>query len=396
VVSNTGTWMQRVAQDWLVLQLTHDSGTALGITTGLQFLPLLLFSLWGGVIADRYSKRGILMLTQTAMGGLALILGILALTGSVRIWHVYLLAFALGMVTVVDNPTRQSFAVEMVGRDGMANAIALNSAVFNLARIAGPAVAGLVISLVGTPAAFLLNAASYGAVLLGLKLMRPDELHPAQPVQRARGQLREALSYVRSRPDLSLPLILIFFVATFGMNFQVTTALMSRTVFHTGAGAFGFASAVFAFGALGGALLAARRSMPTLRLLLATSLAFSVLEIFTGMMPGYPTFLVALVPTGLALLTFTTAANSRTQLRTAADMRGRVMGLYMLVFLGGAPLGSPLVGWVAETYGARMSVIAGGVISAVATVAIGCVLARKRGVQVRSYLRPAELARMVA
>ncbi len=387
--------MQRVAQDWLVLQLTHDSGTALGITTGLQFLPLLAFSLWGGVIADRYSKRRILMVTQSVMGVLALILGVLALTGSVRIWHVYLLAFVLGLATVVDNPTRQAFAVEMVGRDGMANAIALNSAVFNLARIVGPAVAGLVIAAVGTPTAFLLNAASYGAVLLGLGLMRSDELHPAQRVQRARGQLREGIRYVRSRPDLSIPLVLIFFVATFGMNFQVTTALMSRTVYHTGAGAFGVASAVFALGALGGALLAARRGRPTLRLLLATAMAFSLLEILTGMMPGYLSFLVALVPTGLALLTFTTAANSRTQLNTAPEMRGRVMGLYMLVFLGGTPLGSPLAGWVAETYGARMSVIAGGVISAAATMALGFMLARRRGVQVRSYLRPAELARIV-
>src|SRR5215475_2564741 len=393
VVSNTGSWMQRVAQDWLVLQLSHDSGTALGITTGLQFLPLLLFSLWGGVIADRYAKRSILMVTQAVMGALALILGILALTGTVRIWHVYLLAFGLGLATVVDNPTRQAFAVEMVGTDGMANAIALNSAVFNLARIAGPAVAGLVIGIAGTPAAFLVNAASYGAVLVGLKLMRPEELHKVHRPQRARGQLREALSYVRSRPDLSLPMILLFFVATFGMNFQVTLALMSRTVFHTGASAFGFASAVFAFGALGGALLAARQSRPTLGLLLATSMAFSVLEIITGIMPDYLSFLAALVPTGLTLLTFTTAANSRTQLRTTPDMRGRVMGLYLLLFLGGTPLVSPMVGWVAQTFGARMSVVAGGVISGVATIVIGFLLARKRGVPVRSYLRADELVR---
>jgi MFS family permease len=386
--------MQRVAQDWLVLQLTHDSGTALGLTTGLQFLPLLLFSLWGGVIADRYSKRGILMATQTAMGALALLLGVLALTGSVRIWQVYLLAFALGMVTVVDNPTRQAFAVEMVGPEAMSNAIALNSAVFNLARIVGPAVAGLVIGLVGTPAAFLLNAASYGAVLIGLKLMRPEELYPARRVQRGGGQLREALSYVRARPGLWMPLILIFFVSTFGMNFQVTTALMSRSVFHTGASAFGFASAVFALGALGGALLAARRSRPTLRLLLATSFAFSIFEIITGMVPSYLTFLVALVPTGVAMITFTTAANSSTQLNTAPEMRGRVMGLYMLVLLGGTPIGAPLVGWLAEVSGVRLSLIAGGVISLLATVIIAYLLARNAGVRVRRYLRPAELARL--
>ena len=391
-MSNTGSWMQRVAQDWLVLQLTHDSGTALGITTGLQFLPLLLFSLWGGVIADRYPKRRILMATQSAMGVLALILGILALTGSVQIWHVYLLAFMLGLVTVVDNPTRQAFAAEMVGRNGMANAIALNSAVFNLARIVGPAVAGLVISAVGTPAAFLVNAASYGAVLVGLGLMRADELQPARQVRRARGQLREGISYVRSRADLSIPLVLIFFVATFGMNFQVTTALMSRTVFHTGASAFGFASAVFALGALGGALLAARRSRPTLRLLLAMSLAFSILEIITGMAPTYLAFLVALVPTGLAMLTFTTASNSSTQLNTAPEMRGRVMGLYMFVFLGGTPIGSPLAGWLAEVAGARLSIIAGGLISLVATVVMTYLMARNGVVRVRGFARSAELA----
>lgn len=389
--------MQRVAQDWLVLQLTHDSGTALGITTGLQFLPLLLFSLWGGVLADRYNKRHILMLTQTAMGALALILGLLAATGTVRIWHVFVLAFALGMVTVVDNPTRQAFAVEMVGRDAMANAIALNSAVFNLARIAGPAVAGLVIGAVGTPAAFLLNAASYGAVLIGLKLMRPEELHLAAAVPRARGQLREALCYVKERPQLWMPMVLLFFVATFGMNFQVTTALMSRTVFHTGASAFGLASTAFALGALGGALFAARRSRPTLSLLLATAFSFSVLEVAAGMMPGYLTFLVALVPTGLAMLMFSTAANSGTQLNTGPAMRGRVMGLYMLVFLGGTPLGSPLAGWVAQAYGARMSMIAGGVISLVATVAIGYLLARSRGISVLTHLRRSELlARLTA
>jgi MFS family permease len=388
--------MQRVAQDWLVLDLTHNSGTALGITTGLQFLPLLLFSLWGGVIADRYSKRRILMVTQTMMGVLALILGVLALTGAVRIWHVYALAFGLGLATAVDNPTRQAFAVEMVGKNDLANAIALNSAVFNLARIVGPAVAGLVIGLLGTPAAFLINAASYGAVLISLRLMRAGNLHPARPAQRGPGQLRAALSYVRARPALWMPMILLFFVSTFGMNFQVTTALMARTVFHTGASAFGLGSAAFAVGALGGALLAARRSRPTLPLLLATSFAFSILEIVTGVVPDYLTFLLALLPTGLTLLMFTTAANSSTQLNTAPDMRGRVMGLYLLVFLGGTPIGSPLAGWVAEAFGTRMAMIAGGLISVVATVVITMLLARFRGVRVRDYLRPGELARMAA
>jgi len=388
--------MQRVAQDWLVLDLTHGSGTALGITTGLQFLPMLVFSMWGGVIADRYSKRRILMATQAIMGGLALVLGILALTGTVRIWHVYALAFALGLVTAVDNPTRQTFAVEMVGRAELPNAIALNSAVFNLARIAGPAIAGLVIAAVGTPAAFLVNAASYLAVLVGLKLMRQSELRPAERVPRARGQLREGLRYVRATPALWMPMLLIFFVATFGMNFAVTNALMSRQVFHTGAGAFGLASAVFAAGALGGALLAARRGRPTMPLLLVTSLAFGAFEILGGLMPTFWSFLVVLAPTGLALLTLTTAANSATQLRTSTAMRGRVMGIYMLVFLGGTPLGSPLAGWLAEQFGPRMSTIFGGAVSVLATVIVAAMLVRRRGVRVRAYLRPGQLVRMVS
>jgi MFS family permease len=388
--------MQRVAQDWLVLELTHNSGTALGITTGLQFLPLLLFSLWGGAIADRYSKRRILMITQSVMGVLALILGVLAVTGTVRIWQIYALAFALGLATVVDNPTRQTFVVEMVGRADMPNAIALNSAIFNLARIVGPAIAGLVIGAIGTPAAFFINAASFGAVLTGLKLMRPAELNPVARVPRSKGQLVEALRYVKDRPSLSMTMVLIFFVATFGMNFQVTNALMSRGVFHTGATAFGFASAVFAVGALAGALLAARRAKPGVRLLVTAAFAFGILEVFTGLMPSFWSFLVLLIPTGLALLTFNIVANSATQLGTSPEMRGRVMGLYMLVFLGGAPIGAPLAGWVAEVFGPRMSMVAGGAISAAAAVVIGLVLAHRRGVRTREYLRPAALARMVA
>lgn len=396
MVSNTGTWMQRVAQDWLLLDLTHGSGTAIGIATGLQFLPLLLFSLWGGMIADRYPKRRVLMVTQAAMGGLALILGVLAVTGAVRPWHIYLLAFGLGLATVVDNPTRQSFAIEMVGRDDLQNAIALNSAVFNLARVAGPAAAGILISLIGTSAAFFLNATSYLTVIVSLHLMRESELRPAERVARAKGQLREGLAYVRSRRDLLMTMVLVFFIATFGMNFQVTTALMSRVVFDTGAGRFGIASAVFALGALMGALVAARRSGTGMRLLLAAALAFGVLEAATGLMPFYWSFLVLLVPTGLAVISFTTLANSSVQLSVPADMRGRVMGIYMLVFLGGAPLGSPLTGWVAEQFGTRMSMVAGAAISVAATAVVAVLVARNRGVPVRSYLREARLARTAA
>ena len=393
VVSNTGTWMQRVAQDWLVLKLTHGSGTAVGIATGLQFAPMLLFSLWGGMLADRYPKRRVLMVTQASMGALALILGVLAVTGAVRPWHIYLLAFGLGLATVVDNPTRQSFAIEMVGREDLQNAIGLNSAAFNLARIVGPAVAGGVIALIGTSAAFFLNSLSYLTVILSLKLMRESELRPADRIARAKGQLREGLAYVRSRADLMLTMTLVFFIATFGMNFQVTTALMSRLVFHTGAGRFGLASAVFALGALIGALAAARRARTSMRLLLMTALAFGLLEAATGLMPYYWSFLVLLVPTGLAVISFTTLANSSVQLSVPADMRGRVMGIYMLVFLGGAPIGAPLTGWIAEQMGTRFSMIVGAAISVVATVTVGVLAARRRGVPVRRYLHEAALAR---
>ena len=397
MISNTGSWMQRVAQDWLVLELTHGSGAALGITTGLQFLPLLLFSLWGGMVADRYSKRLILMMTQAAAGGLALILGLLALTGTVQIWHVYALAFALGLVTVVDNPTRQAFAAEMVGRGGMPNAIALNSAVFNLARIAGPAVAGLVISAVGTPAAFLVNAASYAAVLISLKLMRPDELHVVQRLPRAKGQLREAMSYVKQRPTLWMPMVLIFFVSTFGMNFQVTNALMARQVFHTGAGAFGLRLGCVR-GRRAGRGPACRPARPADH----GAAAGDVVRVQpAGDRHRADADLLGLP--GAAGAHRSHAAHASPRPRTPPrswapppDMRGRVMGLYLLLFLGGTPLGSPLAGWVAEVFGPRMCMITGGLISVVATAVIGFMLVRSEGVRARDYLRPARLARMVA
>jgi MFS family permease len=374
IVSNTGTWMQRVAQDWLVLDLTNNSGIALGIATGLQFLPPLLFGLWGGVLADRYDKRRILMITQAAMGSLAMILGLLVIGGVAEVWHVYVLAFGLGLATAVDNPTRQTFVVEMVGKADLPNAIGLNSAIFNTARILGPAVAGVSIAIFGTGPVFLINAASFAAVLTGLAAMRERELHRADPVGRAKGQLREGLRYVRGRRDLVLVLILVGFVAAFGMNFQMTTALVSREVFHTGASAFGLASTMLAVGALTGALLAARRTRPPRRLLPIAAGTFGLLEIATGLMPTYGSFLAMLVPTGMALLTFNTAANATMQLSVSPEMRGRVMGLYMLVFIGTTPLGSPVIGWLAEEFGPRAGIVMGGVVSTVATLIVVAVM----------------------
>lgn len=386
VVSLTGTWMQRVAQDWLVLQLSHGSGTAIGITTGLQFLPMLPLGLYGGVIADRYRKRQVLLVTQVVMGVLALLLGLLDVAGVAQLWHVYLLALLLGVAAAVDTPVRQAFVSELVGTELVTNAVSLNSATFNAARIVGPAVAGLLISSIGTGPVFLLNAASFVPVLGCLFAMRDGELFTSVPVARAKGQLREGLHYVRSRPDLLLPMVLVAVIGTLGLNFQMTMALFARNVFHKDAASYGLLSAALAFGSLLGALASARRGRPLMRLVVGSAFVFGVLEIVVGLMPSYWTFFVLLVPTGAAVLTFTTSANATVQLGASPSMRGRVMALYVLVFLGGTPFGAPLVGWVAEVGGPRWSLLVGGMASALAAVLVGFWYLRVRGLRVTAHL----------
>ncbi len=385
VVSLTGTWMQRVAQDWLVLQLSHGSGTALGITTGLQFVPLLA-SLYGGVLADRYNKRRLLVWTQVSMALLALALGLLVVTDVIRLWHVYLLAFLLGAASAVDTPTRQALVSELVGAELVTNAVSLNSATFNAARILGPAVAGVMISAIGTGPVFLVNAASFIAVITSLLLMRDDELFGSKRVARRPGQLREGVAYVRTRPDLLLPIILVGIVGTFGLNFQMTTALVASNVFHHGAASYGLLSTALAIGSLLGALGSARRGRPLLRLVIGSAFLFGVLETVVAMMPTYWTFFALLIPTGAAVLTFTTSANSTVQLGASPVMRGRVMALYVLVFLGGTPFGAPLIGWVAQAAGPRWSLEVGGFASATAAVVIGLVLARVRQLRIEAHL----------
>ncbi len=388
VISNVGTWMQRIGQDWLVLQLT-GSGVALGITTALQFLPMLLFGLLGGVLADRYPKRRVLAAANAALAVVGLVLGLLVVTGAVAVWHVYVLAFLLGTATAVENPTRQSFVVEMVGSEELPNAVGLNSASFNAARVVGPALAGFLIVATGsTGLVFLLNAASYLAVLASLRAMRPSELSPAPRVERAPGQLREGLAYVAARPDLVLVLVVVFFVGTFGLNFSITTALMATQVFHKGAGEYGVLGSVMAIGSLTGALLAARRGRPRLRLVVGAAVVFGLLELAAGLMPTYETFAIILIPVGLSALTFITAANATLQLRADPAVRGRVMALYMVVFFGGTPLGAPILGAVAEHAGARWSLVVGGVVSAVAAVVAAAVVMRRQHLVVRAHLRP--------
>ncbi len=384
LVSNTGTWMQRVAQDWLVLTLTAGSGTALGITTALQFLPLLLFSLWGGIIADRLPKRPVLVLTQTVSGIQALLLGLLVVTGTVQVWQVYVLAALLGVTAALDTPVRQSFTPEMVGRRDLPNAVALGSATFNLGRVLGPALAGLLIAAVGTGWVFLINAASYLAVIASLLLMRAADLHPAVPVPRAPGQLREGLRYVVRRHDLLLVILVTAAVGTFGLNFQITTALMATGVFHAGATAFGLLTTAFALGSLAGALLSARRAgrsgaRPTLRFVVGLAAGFAVLETIAGLAPSYAAFFVLLVPTGLLAISFATSANPFIQLGAEPQVRGRVMALYTLMFFGGTPLGAPFIGWLAETAGARWSLIGGGLLT-LACIVVAVLLLRPRPV----------------
>lgn len=368
LVSNVGTWMQRVAQDWLILQLT-GSGTALGITTGLQFLPALLLSPLAGVVADRFPKRQVLRVTQVAMAVPALVLGVLAVTGSAQPWHVYAIALLFGVGTAFDAPARQSFVVEMVGRDDLANAVGLNSASFNSARLVGPALAGVLIAAGGsgvqaTGWVILANALSYLAVLGSLQLLDPEHLNPAPVVPRGRGAVRAGARYVRARPDLVLILATVFFVGTFGMNFQMTSALMATEVFDKGAGEYGLLGSIMAVGSLGGALLAARRERPRVRLVVLAGLVFSVVEVAAGLMPTYVSFAVVLPLLGLTALTMVTAANATIQMTTEPAMRGRVSALYLMIFMGGTPVGSPLIGWVGETFGARWTLIGGGAVTA--------------------------------
>jgi MFS family permease len=376
VVSLTGTWMQRVAQDWLVLTLS-GSGTALGIVTALQFGPTLLFSLWGGVLADRYDKRRLLVATQGAMATVALALGLLDVTGLVALWHVYLLAALLGVASAVDVPVRQSFVVEMVGPDDLTNAVGLNSATFNSARIVGPAVAGVMINAIGTGWVFLANAGSTLAVIAGLLLMRAAELHRAPRLARAKGQLREGLRYVRGRPDLLLTLLLVFVVGTFGLNFQITLALVAKYVFGRGAGSYGLLSTALAVGSLAGALLATRRrNRPSPRFLLATAVVFGLLVVAVGAMPTYLAVAIALLPAGAAALSFTTAANTSVQLGVDSTVRGRVMALYLLCFMGGTPLGAPTIGVLADTFGPRAGLVGGGVACVLLATGLGLLFAR--------------------
>ncbi|MGI4896248.1 MAG: MFS transporter [Janthinobacterium lividum] len=384
LISNTGTWMQRVAQDWLVIQvLTHGSGTAGGITTGLQFGPILLLAPVAGTIADRFPQRRTLMFTQVAMMLIGLVLGLLVVTGRVELWHVYLLATLLGCASAIDGPVRQTFVSQLVPREDLPNAIGLNSASFNSARLIGPALAGLLIAWIGTGPVFLINAASFLAPLLTLHLMRPA--HPLPRVKPAKGTggMREAVRYVRARPELLAIFALVGVIGTFGLNFQLTSALMTSVRFGLDSAAFGLAGTVLALGSLSGALVAARRAHPRYRLVIGAAFLFGVLASAAALMPTYLGYLVVLPFMGLASLTMMTAANATVQLSTEPGMRGRVMAIYMSLMQGGTVVGGPVVGWVGTHYGAQWSILVGSIPSMAIAVVVGVYLLRRARMRLR-------------
>jgi len=377
LISNIGTWMARVAQDWLVLTvLTNNSAWALGIVTGLQFLPIALFAPYAGALADRLSKRRLLMYTQTAQGLVGLTMATLVIGGWIQLWHVYLLATLLGIAAAFDGPARQAFAPEMVSEKLIPNAVGLNTTSFHAARLIGPAVAGLIIGWWGVGPALAINGLSFLAVLAALYWMDPEGLTPA-PRVRAKGAVMDGIRYVRGRPDIMLAMFIVFMLGTFGMNFQITNALMATAVFQVGPVQYGLLGSVLAIGSLSAGLMAARRVDLPWKLIVGSLGAFALAEIGLSVMPGYWSYAALLVPTGLAALTVMTAANASVQMSTEPVMRGRVMALYQAIFLGGTPLGAPLIGWVGDAWGPRWTLAIGGIACALTFLVAVSVLARR-------------------
>lgn len=394
VISNTGTWMQRIAQDWLVLELTH-SPFAVGVTMALQFLPLMLFGLYGGVLADRFSKRGLLLLTQSLSGLLAAVLAIVTLLGTVTVWHVYTVAFLLGLVTVVDNPARQIFVNEMVPPRLVRNAVSLNSGSFQLARLIGPAVAGVLIAAVGSGWAFAINAVSFVATVGALIAMDPALLQKIPRAERHPGQIREGLRYVWNRPHLKWLIIVVFFIGTFGFNFAIILSAYAKITFASTATLYGWLNTALGIGSLAGALLAARRATARLGFLFSVAALFGASMIVLALIGWVPLFMLILVPSGALAIGFNAMANATVQLATDPAVRGRVMALYMLVLAGGTPIGAPLIGGIADLWGAPISLMVSGGICFLATIACAFGVAREAGIRVHLDLHRSADRRLV-
>ena len=376
-VSNIGTWMQRIGQDWLVLtELTHNNASAVGIVMSLQFVPQLLLLPWSGWAADRFERRKFLFFTQAALGVLALVQGLLVVSGLVQLWHVYVLAFLFGCAAALDLPARQAFVSDLVSESDIANAVGLNSTSFNVARMIGPAAAGAVIALAGTGWVFILNAVSFAGVIGALRAVKP--IARSKTASRARGGLAAGFAYIGKRGDLIVLLLMSFLICTFGLNFPIFISTMSVREFHAGAGQYGISVSIMAIGSVIGALIAAARQKPTMMLTLIGAGVFGLGCVAAAIAPVYVLFGAALILIGLAAQTFNTAANGLLQLTTAPEVRGRVLAIYLAIALGGTPLGAPLVGWVADVLGPRWALgvgAAAGILSAVIAFAY---LARRR------------------
>ena len=388
IVSLSGNWMQMIAEIWLILSLT-GSGVAVGMTTALQFLPILLFGAWGGVLADRFAKRRLLMVTQALMALPALALFAVTASGTVEVWMVFALVFVRGTVNAVDNPTRQSFAIEMVGPDRVVNAVSLNSVLIHSARLVGPALAGVIIATAGVEPCFAVNTLSFGAMILALWRMDPTQLQAAPRTEDQRGAVRAALRYVRRTPELAVPLALMALVGTFGLNFQVILPLLARFSFDGGASAYATLVAAMGAGSVVGALATGAHGRTDRRLIAGAALSFGLLALLAASMPSLTLEVPVVALMGASAVTFAASINSSLQLSVEPAMRGRVMALYSIVFLGSTPIGGPLAGWLSEAYDPRVALVLAGIAGLSAAWAAHVALDRTRH---RTAERPAAVA----
>jgi len=379
-LANIGTWMQSIAQDWLVLDLTHSS-TAVGVTMALQFLPMLAFGAYTGVVADRLSRRRILLTTQTLNAVTTGTLAAITIAGAVRPLAVYAFALASGLIFAFDGPARQAFATEVAPDGQLRAAIALNAAVFQATRLIGPAISSLLIASVGTGWVFAVNAACYVGPTVGLLRLRPSDLTPAPAARRERGAVRTAARYLRGRPDILWTIFLVGMLGTFGLNFPIVLTAMAKSTFHGSAGTYGLFNILLAIGSASGALLAGAAAHPRRRVLLLSAAAFGLAQAAAAIAPGMAVFLTLLVAMGFLNLLFQAMANASVQLAVDPELRGRVMGLYMLAFIGGTPIGAPVIGALTNHFGARAGMAICGAVPALAAVLVAAATKRRPGVQ---------------
>lgn len=400
LIKLVGVWMMFVAQDWLVLELSGNSATALGVVTALQFLPVMLLTLYAGSLADRFDKRTILMISNSAWAALAIVQAVLVATGAIELWMIMIFAALMGTAQAIETPVRQSFVSEMVGKTLLPNALSLSAATFQSARILGPALAGVGIASLGTGPVFLISTVMAGATVFTQWRMDPAQLHRAPlPTQEERGdrKVKDGLKYVWHRHDLLLPMLTIAVIATFGYNFQLTLALLAKTHFHTDAFTFGLFNTAVAVGALGGALAGTwRRSRPSVYLFLGAGIGFGILSISVGLADSVPLVLLLLLPMGFSTVFLGQAANQRVQMGLDSTYRGRVMALYVLIFMGTMPIGSMVMSWIAEHFGAQASIWSGGAISLVAAVAGLIWQLRHAGEKLALQVRPVPRIRVEA